>query len=805
MKIFGQLKSAILEKLNANPTQVEGRFWYDTVAKMTKFWSDSAVKTVVDTDTAQIMTNKGLVSVSILEPKHDTQANLETYALTATDGQLVFATDTKETYVIKDGELALVGGGGGGSSAIYKIFDLDGSGKLTDWTTVGDTVLSEDKVTQLKGDSSLKYTQVATSVIGDRTTLSYFPVPEQSTRNNTHKLKLRYRLDNANDGDFAINIIGVVATIRKEIQPKNGVYEVTASFPYNSADTNLGLQFKVLNANDGASITVDSIEFSDKFGEYGSITVSETITYTGYDSIDGSDYVKFDTPMTDTTNNLIDHDNNGTYTKYTFKKGSSFIATASLTTSTNSENTTRIVWNNKLGATKKSSTGRAEYYGQTTISDIAEEGDYILVYTGFPSAANDESTNFSVTATATTDQVQFEDSYQQGHGNGVAKWDTGSDHWSRADSTGNFVDLSGANTGAGALTVSGDIIVSDAQKLIVTIPNPRKGTYAYKLTGVIYHATLGYGSMRISDGTNSYGVTQLYLKDSVTNGISTTIEYDGDGSAPLVLTPQVAHTTIDNMKIFNDSSQGGSRTVEISVSYLPPVTQAKTTRILSVNSSLENDFDVDASSTGVLSNFNGADGWCEFDTHSATGSFYYNLDTDQYSVFPIIDPKPVGTSGYTATIYYNTFPSFRVVIKDAGGTPKDGAFQFSAKKRGADRSDRHTPVVNGDDVVFANHKTTEFSTGETWVDGRTIWGRSFEVASDITASGVMTTIDTGLQIMGGRKLSATVWSIPAFPMYALDSSNQAYVLYNSASGEVSVTLQNTSVLTGSSYTIQYVR
>jgi len=46
----------------------------------------------------------------------DTEANLLTFATTATNGQICFATDTKVMYQVIDGELAPIGGGGGGVS-----------------------------------------------------------------------------------------------------------------------------------------------------------------------------------------------------------------------------------------------------------------------------------------------------------------------------------------------------------------------------------------------------------------------------------------------------------------------------------------------------------------------------------------------------------------------------------------------------------------------------------------------------------------------------------------------------------------
>lgn len=49
---------------------------------------------------------------SRLDVKQDTESNLETYATTASDGQIVFATDTKKMFQVVDNALQSIGGGG---------------------------------------------------------------------------------------------------------------------------------------------------------------------------------------------------------------------------------------------------------------------------------------------------------------------------------------------------------------------------------------------------------------------------------------------------------------------------------------------------------------------------------------------------------------------------------------------------------------------------------------------------------------------------------------------------------------------
>lgn len=72
---------------------------------------------VVGTTDSQALSNKTLTGANIQAPirsdvKQDTLANLTTYALTATNGQIVYATDEKAMYQVVDTELVGIGGAG---------------------------------------------------------------------------------------------------------------------------------------------------------------------------------------------------------------------------------------------------------------------------------------------------------------------------------------------------------------------------------------------------------------------------------------------------------------------------------------------------------------------------------------------------------------------------------------------------------------------------------------------------------------------------------------------------------------------
>lgn len=91
--------------------------------------------------TSPTITSASIVTPSRLDMKKDTKSNLTTYAATAADGQLVFATDTLETFVIKSSALSAVGGAGGVGSVDFLSVDQADLSALTDYTQTGLEIL----------------------------------------------------------------------------------------------------------------------------------------------------------------------------------------------------------------------------------------------------------------------------------------------------------------------------------------------------------------------------------------------------------------------------------------------------------------------------------------------------------------------------------------------------------------------------------------------------------------------------------------------------------------------------------------
>ena len=89
-----------------------------------------------DIDTRALSIGGSIQSPVRLDVKKDTKANLVTYASTAANGQLVFATDSKEMFQVLDGALVSVGSGGASNvdALLVQTFDQN---VLTDFTQTG--------------------------------------------------------------------------------------------------------------------------------------------------------------------------------------------------------------------------------------------------------------------------------------------------------------------------------------------------------------------------------------------------------------------------------------------------------------------------------------------------------------------------------------------------------------------------------------------------------------------------------------------------------------------------------------------
>lgn len=251
------------------------------------------------------LTNKTIVGASIQTPirsdvKQDTKANLTSYASTATNGQIVFATDTKEYFAIKDGLLSDLGGDGTGSGSLDTILQLTATEQLTDWSTgnnatvLGGGVLAgsfvKNTLTPLHGNESYQYTQAAGS-LNDYFLSKSFPVDARFRGQQVYfSAPIQY---NGNTGDIQIVIYDVTnATVLTTLSDSgiatNGATQTviaSALLPLTCANVRVGFQVKVLNS--GKVLAFDDIQVSQSLyqaAQLNNVTdwQAYTPTFTGF-------------------------------------------------------------------------------------------------------------------------------------------------------------------------------------------------------------------------------------------------------------------------------------------------------------------------------------------------------------------------------------------------------------------------------------------------------------------------------------------------------------------------------------------
>jgi microcystin-dependent protein len=209
----------------------------------------------VDLDSSQTVSNKTLdasndYSGDIIDPsrsdvKQGTQAELEAYASGASNGQMCFATDTKQMYQVLDGALAAVGGGSGGLDVFFTdTFEVAG---VSDYTSGNDAIfdnggvlagaLADETVNNISGDQSLKYTQAAGSL----------------NSGNSDDIKIVGYDDTGSE---------VMTLSSNLIKASSKAQRLSVQFPVPSSSANLAWGIQVVVENIGAVLVVDDVQIS---------------------------------------------------------------------------------------------------------------------------------------------------------------------------------------------------------------------------------------------------------------------------------------------------------------------------------------------------------------------------------------------------------------------------------------------------------------------------------------------------------------------------------------------------------------
>lgn len=229
---------------------------------------------IVGTTDTQTLTNKTITGASIQTPtradvKQDTQANLETYAATASNGQLAFATDTKKMYQVVDNALVDVGSGSGGINYIADVGSDTADIDLGDWVTYADvagenavdgtggtstTTLTRNTTTPLRGDGDFLITKDAANRQGEGCSVDFTIAKADLAK----KLYIDFNfLTSANyaDGDIRIQVYDVTNSrlIRcngEDLSGKQGNH--LAWFQSDATSTSYRLIFHVSSTNASA-------------------------------------------------------------------------------------------------------------------------------------------------------------------------------------------------------------------------------------------------------------------------------------------------------------------------------------------------------------------------------------------------------------------------------------------------------------------------------------------------------------------------------------------------------------------------
>lgn len=236
----------------------------------------------VDLTSSQTVSNKTLdasndYSGDIIDPsrsdvKQGTQAELETYASGASNGQMCFATDTKQMYQVLDGALAAVGGGSGGLDTFFTdTFEVAG---VSDYTSGNDVIfdnggvlagaLADETVNNISGDQSLKYTQASGS-LNDFIKSPLIPI-DKKQQGNTVGLELFYTYSGNSDD---LKIVGyddtgseVMTLSSNLIKASSKAQRLSVQFPVPSGSANLAWGIQVVVENIGAILVVDDVQIS---------------------------------------------------------------------------------------------------------------------------------------------------------------------------------------------------------------------------------------------------------------------------------------------------------------------------------------------------------------------------------------------------------------------------------------------------------------------------------------------------------------------------------------------------------------
>jgi hypothetical protein len=215
------------------------------IAASTNVHGLSGGAAVVGTTSSQTLTNKTVTGADIRTPvrsdvKQDTKANLVTYALTASNGQLCFATDTKEMFQVVDSTLKTVGGGGVANINALLTQTFDASA-LSDFTQTGLELVTANMI---NGVQSARLIHQAGSSRSFKQTIAV----DRKYRSEPVQLSLQVR-SSASNGNLTLLVTDETnaATIAAS-QSISTASQIIASLVTNATTTVSGFSNSVINS-----------------------------------------------------------------------------------------------------------------------------------------------------------------------------------------------------------------------------------------------------------------------------------------------------------------------------------------------------------------------------------------------------------------------------------------------------------------------------------------------------------------------------------------------------------------------------
>ncbi len=241
---------------------VNGSFVYeDALASKFKIGPEGSEKEIIDISSVQVVSNKS-ISASKIISKTDTDANLVTYAATATNGELLYASDSKKYYGVKDGALISIGGGGGsGGSAIYGALNADDDLISTwDTTNITNATFTEEASANLNGLKSFKLTNQA-SAANEYVISPTITVPQRAW-NKENGIEFQYKYSGT-----ANYIKAIFYDVTNSVSMGELLLTPTASFGkvvgyVLSSCTQVQIRFQIVTG-EAATLVFDDIEFTD--------------------------------------------------------------------------------------------------------------------------------------------------------------------------------------------------------------------------------------------------------------------------------------------------------------------------------------------------------------------------------------------------------------------------------------------------------------------------------------------------------------------------------------------------------------